>query len=420
MKLTKDSQKLISFFLKKKCIDHIEQTKKTDKILEMLYADILEASQYVQFINKKSGFYKLVSTRIQSISQIPIPEKFTVNDFPEEIRKNISETSNTHLHYSFSLFGRIINIHFLIEDIDTDLYLQKYNKYVDQMLIWLYIVNQYASTKCSKEISIYIYLTDLFKRLPDSNVEILGTNNVNTAFTNTCQKISEIVIYRKEEWFKVFMHESFHNFALDFSDMNVTESHSRILQLFPVKSRVNLYEAYAEFWAEIMNACFCSFLEMEDKTNIEEFLSHVHVLIHFERTFSFFQMVKALDFMGLQYKHLYSSSSGSEVLRETLYKEDTSVLSYYVIKTILLNNYQGFLAWCESNNTSLLQFKKSLQNQQNFCAFIEKNYKTKSFLDGVKCTEKVLVQLKNKSKIEKDYNLDFLVKNMRMSICELG
>jgi accessory gene regulator protein AgrB len=75
-------------------------------------------------------------------------------------------------------------------------------------------------------------------------------------------------------------------------------------------------------------------------------------------------MVKTLDFMGLKYKDLYSNSSVSATMRETLYKEDSNVLSYYIITTILMNNYQGFLSWCNTNNLSLLQFKKSTSTRK--------------------------------------------------------
>ena len=88
-----------------------------------------------------------------------------------------------------------------------------------------------------------------------------------------------------------------------------------------------------------------------------------------------------------------------------------------IIKLILFNNYQGFLSWCDKNNTSLLQFKKTLKNQMDFCKFIEKNYKTTTILENIECIEKVVKNIKHKSK---NNNTDFLLKNMRMSICELG
>ena len=87
-----------------------------------------------------------------------------------------------------------------------------------------------------------------------------------------------------------------------------------------------------------MNALFCSFFNLKSKTNFENFLSNFEFFINFERTYSFFQLVKTLDFMGLNYKNMYSETNQSKILRDTLYKEKTNVLSYYVIKTILINN----------------------------------------------------------------------------------
>jgi hypothetical protein len=259
----------------------------------------------------------------------------------------------------------------------------------------------------------------LKKILPETNVSILSENNVNTAYTTTCPKISDIVIFRKEEWFKVFMHETFHNFALDFSDMNVESSTKRILNIFPIKSDVNLFEAYAEFWAEFMNSLFCSFFAMQDKNNEDEFISNAEYFLHFERTFGFFQLVKTLDFMGLKYKDLYSNSKTSSASRELLYKEDTSVFSYYVLNLILFNNYQGFLSWCDSNNLSLLQFKKTSRNLDEFCNYIEKNYKTKSMLEGVSCTENLLSKMKSDKNVSSK-KTSYLMRNMRMTVCELG
>ena len=67
-----------------------------------------------------------------------------------------------------------------------------------------------------------------------------------------------------------------------------------------------------------MNALFCSFLALKDKNNIDEFLSNSVFFINFERTYSFFQLVKTLNFMGLTYKDMYSKTDHSRMLRENL------------------------------------------------------------------------------------------------------
>jgi hypothetical protein len=313
------------------------------------------------------------------------------------------------------MFNRNITIVFLTEDNQPEKLIDVYNNYVDYMLVWLYIVDLYASKSCSPDLKIFVYHTSLLKNLPLSNIDILNENNVNTAFTRTCPVDSEIVIFRKEEWFKVFMHETFHNFGLDFSGMNIDVeiSNKKILEIFPVNSDVNLFEAYTEFWARIMNVSFCSFVNMVDKDDINEFLRNVKILINFENSFAFFQMVKVLDFMGLSYKNLYYKKT--DMMRKTLYKEHTNVLSYYVITLILLNNYEDFLLWCDKNNIEIMNFNKTLNNLFDFCKFIKKRYNTHDMLEGVICGEKLL---KNIKKL-KDKKCIYILNNLRMSICEM-
>jgi hypothetical protein len=255
MKLTKDSKKLMMFFNKHKCLPHINQTKSTNQIFKNLFNDLDEAVKYIESVKKQLGdsFYKLKINKIQSVSSIPKPSTFPSDSFPDQVRKHIDSHSLCSLEYSFQLIGRPIHIIFLIEESNPEMHIDTYNNYVDHMLAWLYIVNQYASRDCASKLSVFVYHTSLTKELPKNPIEILNQHHVNTAFTFSCPVNSEIVVFRKEEWFKVFMHETFHNFALDFSDMNNNKCHSKILQLFPVKSDVNLFEAYTEFWARIMN-----------------------------------------------------------------------------------------------------------------------------------------------------------------------
>jgi hypothetical protein len=200
--------------------------------------------------------------------------------------------------------------------------------------------------------------------------------------------------------------------------MNLSVCNSRILTIFKVNSEVNLFEAYTEFWARLMNSLFCSYINMKHKNDIDEFLTNSVYFINFERTFAFFQMIKVLHFMDITYKDLYDKNIQSENIRKTMYKEETSVLSYYIITLILFNNYQDFLSWCNTNNTSLLQFKKTIQNLNHFCNFIETKYKTRSMIEGVNCTENLLFNINKTAKKQRE--LSYLINNLRMTICELG
>jgi len=411
MNLSKQSRDMILFFIKNKHINYVQQSNKTKKILTDLYKEILEAYNFII----KRNIYNYTIKKIQSATQIVKPQNFNSKSFPEIVRKHIDENMMTEICYSFSLYERNVKIYFITENDDIEVNIKLYNNYVQAIAIWLYILNIYSSKECAKKITIFLYFTSLEKTLPNSNIHILDETNVNTAFTTTCPKDSEIVVFRKEEWFKVFIHETFHNFGLDFSMMNNTIVNNCVLNIFKVNSEVNGYEAYTEFWAEIINALFCSFYALKNINNINDFLSNSELFINFEITYSSFQLTKTLDFMGLSYNDLYSNTKHSLILRENLYKEKTNVLAYYVIKNILLNNYQSFLDWCNTNNLSLLDFKKTTGNLNEFCKFLHKNYKKSGLLSNIHQSQIFLSKIKRK---KKDYK--YILTNLRMSICELG
>lgn len=419
MKFTNKSKQLISFFTKNKYIPHIKNNNTTNNILLKIYRDILEAYQFLQKNKTKKNIYNVNIKKINTSYEVVKPQNFNFKSFPEAIRKHIDEMSFTEITYNFTIFGRNCKIYFVVEETNVELKLKEFNKYVDNIFMWLYILNLYSSKTCANSLVIYFYFTSLEKKLPESNIHILDENHVNTAFTTTCPKDSEIVIFRKEEWFKVFIHETFHNFGMDFSDMNNDNCHKQLLDIFNVKSLVNAYEAYTEFWAEIINCCFCSFYLLKLKTDTKDFLENAEFLINFERTYSFIQLVKILEFMGLNYKDLYSKDVHSNTLRNTLYKEKTNVLAYYVLKTILINNYGGFLSWCDKNNFSLFVFKKTFSNQNKFCDFIKNNYKKKDFLNNIDHTSAFFNNLKLSKEINRNLRI-FLLSNLRMTICELG
>jgi hypothetical protein len=439
MKLTKSSELLLSFFKNKQCIPHVSCNNTSKKIFRSLYSDICDADLYIQSLKKgnNNNHYKRSIRTIKSKTDLPTFNNFPSNIFTKEVQHHIDVNMKLILKYSLHMFNRKINIHFIIEHADVEY--DKYDKCVNSILMWSYILNKYSSIHCSKDWNIYLYFTSLEKQLPNKNIHlqdnILNYNHINTGFTTTCPQISEIVIFRKEEWFKVFIHESFHNFALDFSDMNVTELNKAVLAIFPIKSDGNLFEAYTEFWAEIINISFCSYFYSKPGhvDGFVGFLKNVDWLIQYERIYSFFQLNKVLNYMGLTYKNLYSKDKTSAVLRETLYKENTNIFAYYVIKCILINNYNGFLSWCYEHNGpgKIIQFSKTQQNLYDFYSFIKKNYKSALFENNVDCMEKYMLKWQRNihsgvgigvgsgtGKV-KNSHMYYLLNNMKMSIFEL-
>ena len=413
MKLTKESELLMSFFLNNNCVQNNQQTNKTDKIFETLYHEIYNADSNDSVIILKPDI-----TQIKSVRQIPKPLGYNSDSFPEQIRHYIEQNILYQLTYNFTISKKPIEILMLVEDRFIMRNLEKYNSYAYYCSLWLKIAYKYTSRLCANTMKIFLFLVHQNKNLPNSNLYTLNTYNVNTAYTTTCPIDSQIIVFRKEEWFKVFIHETFHNFAFDFSNMDTTKCHANIINLFPINSNVNAYEAYTEFWARILNVCFCSYNRLEDKTNIDEFLTNTELYMNLERNYAVFQMVKVLDFMGLNYRCLYEKSTLCTKMRQSLYKENTNVFAYYVLTLILLNNYQSFLNWCLTNNSILFVFKKTATNMSSFCKFIEQNYKSKTLLQNVDCFTGLVSAFKSKKQLTKD--IKFLKNNLRMTICELG
>lgn len=408
--LTKDSETLLTDLITKNNINytHHKSIQKTTHIFKHLYSELTTAQ--TSLIKE---FQPNIIVQIKTMTQISKPKTFKEVEFPSGVIDHINKNSKTEYLYTFSLFHRIIKVYFIDE---KQLPIEYYNNAVKRMLLWFYILAHHTSDTCSKTISVFIYLTSLKKTIPDHHSMPFTQHHANTGFTRTCISDSEIVIYRKEEWFKVFLHESIHNFAIDFSDMDIDHINKQILQLYPgVNSEVTLFESYTEFWAEIMNVVICSFILTK---SYKEYLKYCDFFINCERNFGIFQLVKILKHMDLTYSDIIndeeesisksisksiSNSMSNSKSSKSKYKEETNILSYYILKNVLLNNYQDFLLWCEKNNKGLFQFIKSEVHLQLFYQFIERNYKSPSMLGMIKHAETTK-------------NLD---KNMRMTCLEI-
>ena len=115
-----------------------------------------------------------------------------------------------------------------------------------------------------------------------------------------------------------------------------------------------------------------------------------------EVSFSLIQMNKILTHMGLEYKDLSSKTSSSSIKR-LLYKEESEVFSYYIIKTILLYHYNLFIKWCDENNHSLIKFNTRDSNIQNFCSFIISIHNKTGFIESVRKAKKIVDVLNKKN-----------------------
>jgi hypothetical protein len=237
--------------------------------------------------------------------------------------------------------------------------------------------------------------------------------HANTAFTTSCKKNTEIHIYREEEWFKVLIHESFHCFGLDFSSENQGYVNKEILSIFPIQSKVNLFEVYCETFAEIINVMIISQHVTKKNENqevyVNKMLSKTEELLHKEREFSLIQCGKVLNYYGMCYSDLYERNDSAAQNRKKYRENNTNIYSYYILKSVFMFYYDDFLEWCFLHNKQSICFQP--KKIPEFITFIKTHYKRPDFLTEI---EKVDAFFKDPKK-----NDEISMNTMRMSLYEL-
>lgn len=385
-------------------------SKDIDDILNNFFILLKESEDYVRK-RKKGNCFKYNITKITKISDIP---RSTMNDsyfFPKEIQAYINDNSLYDLKFECKIKGRELTVNFIIfhEIKQDELYI--INKQIQMIYMWMYILNYFSIEKCSKKLNLYIYFTPFLKKLPTNQLITLNTEHVNTGYTTGCKENTEIVLYRKEEWFKVFIHETFHNFGLDFSDMNLAYVNKKLKEHFNVNVEFNLYESYCETWARLINTMFYSYFSIPSQLKPKEkyFKSQFYLNIKIEAFHSLYQFLKILKFQDLNYKLITEKKQENINICNHLYGENSSVFSYYVITGLLINNFGDFLLWCNKNNNFILMFKKTPGNLDKYIELIGNCKKNTFIKNNIKQMEKAL---KDKdSQIDESLRMTYLNMN---------
>ena len=429
-----------------------------------------------------SSCFKHKIIKLDKTNAVLHPSLFKSIYVPPKIADYIKEKATYLLEYNCDLGdGKTVTVKFIL--FDTSHYelnniRKKGASYFKQCVLKIYILlkllSKYSNTECGKNLECLIYLTPFKRKLPnfskdemstqmyhyydapendtdnDSNNMygagirthgVIGASHVNGGLSNICQLDGRIIVYRREEWFKVLIHETMHNYGLDFSTLDLSLANKKLHSIFSVQTDIKLFESYCETWARVMNVFFESYFELNRHSRVffaplttrkkfvnnahkqhfvslknrntvtdkkERFLNIFYDNIQHESVFSIFQCVKILNFMGLDYNIISSSNDENYTIVNKLYKEQTNVFAYYVIVSILLGNFNNFILWCIDNNTNLFNFKKDDASIDSFVMFISKNYKNSELLQMIVGLEK---RLENKTSSDQ-----ILLSTMRMTV----
>jgi hypothetical protein len=207
--------------------------------------------------------------------------------------------------------------------------------------------------------NITIYYSDQKKCLPINN-GILGQLEINSGFT----LLNEIILYRKQEIFKIIIHELQHFFRIDFggNDMNLKiRSQIELLKkTYNVssdrKNTFNPTESYAEVNATILNTIFAT-----SPFTKESLIDNLFK----EMLFSLYQTAKLLNYTNIESSHnIYKKHN-----KHKKFHQNSFAFEYHYLKCKLLFNYNQLLDFLRRKTPKkpllLMKFPRDVLSSQD-------------------------------------------------------
>lgn len=349
---------------------------------------------------------------------------------PYKVYRYIREKSEYCIMFKANIYGRDVSLFFITfpeshigicskmkhGSISSSSYLcaseiAMYQLYAYKVFIWISIISRLANKECSEKLDVYFYMTPFKKERPllyhndRDDDTVLSAINVNTGLTRNCETHGEIIVYRVEEWFKVFIHESMHNFNIDFIDLDLRIANQKLRTAFCIPhDDILLFETYTETWARIINVMFETYFNKETTSGKSSFHGS-DTRVHFIRTvrekltnnafFNVFQMVKVLDVMKLKYSQITVLTLENMNVCRKQYAEDTNVYAYYILGGILSAYALSFISWCCEHNrgratTQVIRFINSNHNLNEFTQLICSAAREPALLGMIEYIESVM------------------------------
>jgi hypothetical protein len=346
------------------------------------------------------------------------------DSIPDKIRESIA-TNHGGLTDTFSwkkhdaAKGKNYNITLHFNHSGTNLKKLKNPQEVKEHYVLVRTIIEFLSKFCNSDlkthnIAIYMYLTKHEKRKPSRKIvkggmsddgETISQIHVNTGLTSFCTEDTEINIFRAEEWFKVFIHESIHNLCLDFGGLGVQEIIDDMRATFKVDSKYLLFETYTETWAEIIQVLFMHNVSISNKP------FDIVSGIKDEFVFAVVQSDKIMKLCTKDQTAQYRDVATGNMSVLGKYKEDTNCFAYYVLKMIALYKMNEFLDWCLKNNgmSNIICFNKKGGSVKSFMSFFVKYYRDENMLKNI---DKIM-------KMHKQSATPYIEQKLRISVLEL-
>ena len=344
------------------------------KALRVLHSDLQRAHAECHSISLTP-----VLKTVDSRWNLPRPANSDDSDFfPDQIRDHIMNEPGVSITYKFRAGDRRVTLHFVeFNKQPNQLDMLQMQAHARRVCALLHLVSLHANRNtCSSNLSIYIYLTDFEKRFPTQQGLPLDAEHANTGMSYHCVRTNDVIVYRREEWFKVLIHELFHAFGLSFieSDMprGVDAAMQAMLQkMYAISHPVRIYETYCEIWARILSVMFDCFADDGTQSSNSNRNSNAITELVFmdcamegleaNARFAQQQCAKLLRYAGISHAILATPTEENRAIVAEKYRENTNVFAYYFLTCVLLHSPDEFMGWCYKNNPCTKTSKNILQ-----------------------------------------------------------
>lgn len=248
-----------------------------------------------------------------------------------------------------------------------------------------------------KTLNINLWLTN-FKKEFTSHYKTLGPKEINSGSSGGIS--DSIDIWRLEELPKVLMHEIYHNLDLDSKMYQYSDLVNFIKKTSDIGSdtKILINEAVTEISAILTNSII-STLEIYKNKDDSFLYSKFLDFLELERRYSIFQVSKILLHFGYDNaKDFFTPNK-----KKFLFKQTTSVFSYFIVKTAILFNLDVYLDFM-------------LKNFRNLKVDLNKKRNLETLILELIYDELFILKINNTMKIIKNKDFSPSIKNtLRMS-----
>lgn len=348
----------------------IISNKMNNELMSLLRTHV--DSMNINFEDKKLTKYIYESIKNAKKESKNIHHDYSVRDFRyvslyagKFISENTIFEIKNNMNFTYVIQFAIKNITFNANiHCVTKINIEKYVEMIKTVLVFCL---SHTSSSDTFVFNLELFLLDKEKEIPisDFNHSVMP-DHINSGYSYHTDSMN-VVIYRKEEWFKVFIHECFHAFNMDFHEENINFKNIFGDRFF-INSDFLLYESFVEFWARIFNCAFFT-LNLQPNMPMVDFHTIFTLNLNIERVYSIIQANKLLSIFQLDYDKIIDEKY-QHICRK-LYKEETNAFCYYVITAIMMCNFNHTIQWFNVYNQDTFVFDKDERQVIIFCHYIK-------------------------------------------------